>query len=115
VADANGEAAVRKGLVFLFDRLLGETLDPASPRVDEALALFTEVHQSLAEAKNTEFVCAATLDVSAPNIDASGVLAPYSHPALPAQRQITTDPTFTIRAWQAVVWYLLSEPAFFLE
>ena len=44
-----------------------------------------------------------------------GAQDPTTNTDLPAERQIKTDDAYTIRAWQAVIIYLLSDYKFLYE
>lgn len=116
------EAKVRRALVRLHARLLNEELEPTSPRIDESFALFSDAWQALRSAGRQSFAngtviegCAATEDHDTPVRDMAGDVVAHQLQPLPAGRQITSDNNYTLRAWQAVVWYLLSEPRFLME
>ncbi len=105
--DSN-ESAIRENLVYLHDRILGETLEEDDPAIEATLALFSDTWaQGLANiADKSEGVgigqCQAVKD-------------PTTNTDLPAERQIKNDEAYTLRAWQAVVIYLLSDYKFLYE
>jgi len=102
------EAAVRKNIVHLHDRILGETLEPGDPAVDATLALFYDTWaqgtQNMVDKLETNSLgpCPAVKD-------------PTTNTDLPIERQIKTDDTYAVRAWQAVIIYLLSDYKFIYE
>ena len=110
VADtpAAAEAAIRDNIVYLHERILGETLDPSDPEITATLDLYLDTWNAgtKAVADKTEGTglgaCQAVKDPTI-NMD------------LPAERQIKSDDLYTIRAWQAVIIYLLSDYKFLYE
>jgi len=102
------EAAIRDNLVHLHDRILGESVGPNSAAVNATYKLFAETHaqgvQNLADESESSSLgaCQALKD-------------PTTNTDLPAERQIKADPGYAIRAWQAVVIYLLSDYKFLYE
>ncbi len=102
------EDAIRNNLVYLHDRILGETALPDDPAIDASYKLFADTHaagvQALLDQTETAGLgpCQALKD-------------PTTSAELPADRQISTDDTYVIRAWQAVVTYLLLDYKFLHE
>ncbi|MBK7829947.1 DUF1588 domain-containing protein [Nannocystis sp.] len=102
------EGAIRKNIAHLHDRVLGEVVAEDSPEVDATLALFYDTWtagvQSIADKTETTSLgsCQALKD-------------PTTNTDLPAERQIKLDETYAIRAWQAVIIYLLSDYKFLYE
>ncbi|HEY0132551.1 MAG TPA: hypothetical protein VGB85_00690, partial [Nannocystis sp.] len=102
------EGAIRKNIVHLHDRILGETLEVDDPAVDATLALFYDTWaqgvKNMTDKVETNGLgpCPAVKD-------------PTTATDLPAERQIKTDDNYTIRAWQAVIIYLLSDYKFLYE
>jgi hypothetical protein len=100
--------SIRANIKHLHWRLLGEELADDSPELERTYQLFRETWlagaQNLADAveSNNLSPCAATKD-------------PNTNTALPDELKLTTDPLYTIRAWQAVVAYLLSDFSFLYE
>ncbi len=122
VPHPQGAPKLRRALVRLHARLLNEELEPSSARIDQSFALLADAWQLLRTAGQPGFSnggiiegCAATEDHDNPVRDMAGAVVNHQLQPLPAARQITSDPNFTLRAWQAVVWYLLSEPRFLME
>jgi hypothetical protein len=90
-----GERAIRSAIVYLHERLLGQEDEPDSEPVEQTYRLFEGV---VAEAKQTEglgtresYFCGGREDFN------------------------TDDPHFTMRAWRAVVTYLLRQQDFLYE
>ena len=102
------EGAIRRNIVYLHDRLLGEVLADDDPAVDATLALFydtwTQGQKNIADKTESTGIgtCPAVKD-------------PTTNTELPVERQIKTDETYAIRAWQAVIIYLLSDFKFLYE
>ncbi|MEZ4427307.1 MAG: hypothetical protein R3A51_06355 [Nannocystaceae bacterium] len=106
------EAAIRDNLVHLHRRVLGEELAADDPEITRAFALFSETQSEGAasvasdeegsESINIVSTCRATVD---PN---TGV-------DLPMDQQIIADESYSVRAWMAVVSYLLGDYRFLYE
>jgi hypothetical protein len=107
-ADAT-PAAERRTLQRLHDRFLGERLADDAPALDEA------------HARLLDFRAAGAQGLAAGRIarDLSAECRAETHFAtgevLPGERRITTDPTYAIRAWQAYLVSLMTDPRFYLE
>jgi hypothetical protein len=102
------EEAIRNNLVYLHDRILGDTVGPNDPAVDASYALFAD---TLAQG-----VKAIADDTESTSLGSCQALKdPTTNTDLPAERQIKTDDTYVIRAWQAVIVYLLSDYEFLYE
>ena len=100
-ASAEADEAIRKTAVYLHERILGryESLDsPNSPDIDRTVGLFTDLVQEAAKTPSLEkresYYCRANRDQPGATAD---------------------DPHYTIRAWRAVVTYLLRRPEFLYE
>ncbi len=129
---AESEPKIRKNIQELYWRLLGETVDVASPEVNRAYSLFVDVWKELEEADlkgngNNKGIgngrCAATTDWDKGarfEPDANGNIravfpelkprpdkAPYE-----AGMRLDKDENFTVRSWQAVMTYLLTDYRF---
>ena len=102
------EDAIRNNIVHLHDRILGEAVGPNDASVNASYKLFADTYSQGVQAliDQTESTslgsCQALKD-------------PTTNTDLPAERQIKTDDTYVIRAWQAVVIYLLSDYKFLYE
>ena len=102
------EDAICNNLVYLHDRILGDTVGPNDAAVNASYKLFADTYaaglQAMLDKTETNSLgsCQATKD-------------PTTNTDLPVERQIKTDDTYVIRAWQAVVIYLLSDYKFLYE
>ncbi len=102
------EEAIRANLVHLHARVLGDEVAPDSKEVDASYTLFHETFvqgvKNMADMteNNSLGACQAIKD-------------PTTNTDLPPERQVKTDDTYAIRAWQAVVIYLLSDYKFLYE
>lgn len=101
--------AIRENIRYLHYRVLGEDLEIDDPEIDRTYRLFTETLNEGLQALEAEEV---------------GTWLPWAcrsenHPEtgedLPESRVIQTDETYTIRAWMAVLTYLLSDYRFLYE
>lgn len=105
---ADAEAKIRANIQHLHARILGEQLADGDPELERTYTLFVETFDAGAQniVDKTESTslgtCAATKD---PN---TGV-------ALADADKLTADELYTIRAWQAVVAYLLADYTFLYE
>ena len=127
---AGSEAKIRAAIVALHWRLLGEELAPDSEEVSRTYAFFVDVWKDLEKADlskapgNTgkgfaNYRCNAQVD-----FDAAPVPDGNNEPKFPKLQDrtagapyvfgqvLTEDPNYTIRAWQAVLTYLLSDYRF---
>ena len=102
------DAKIRANIQHLHARLLGEQLADDDPELERTYTLFLDTwtagQQNLVDDTESTSLgsCGATKD---PNTGA----------ALPDADKLTTDDLYTIRAWQAVVAYLLSDYTFLYE
>ncbi len=89
------DAQIRLAIVYLHQRVLGRYDAPDSPEVDRTFKLFAGVVADAAARKGVEKVenwtCRQGLEKPVP------------------------DPKYTVRAWRAVVTYLLRRPEFSYE
>lgn len=133
VAVPEAEGKIRQNIAYLFFRLLGETVDPNGPEASRAYSLFVDVWKDLEESdlkgggnnkgigsgrciaendwdKGTKFEpdqngnVRAVFEKLRPRPDAK---TPYE----PGMR-LDRDDNFTVRSWQAVVTYLLTDYRF---
>lgn len=94
------DAAIRKTIVHLHERILGRYDAADSPDVDRTFKLFAAI---VADAKNQKGVEKQEAYACRPDRDAPGASAKAA------------DPNYTIRAWRAVVTYLLRRSEFLYE
>ena len=93
--DHEAEAAIRAAIVHLHDRVLGRDDAADSPEVDRTYALFAGI---VADA------------------EARGNVEPREiYHCRDGNEQRVPDPHYTIRAWRAVVTYLLRQHEFLYE
>ena len=94
-ASAEADAKIRQAIVYLHQRVLGRYDVPESPEVERTFQLFAGIVSDAAEHPNHEaqesYACR------------QGLLAPVP------------DPKYTVRAWRAVVTYLLRQQEFLYE
>ena len=97
------EAKVRAGLVHLHEQILGETHVADDDDINRAWSLWLETWRETTAANSTSLVfqCRGRWD-------ASGV-------DLPLTDRIENDTNFTIRAWMAVITYLLADYRFLYQ
>jgi len=117
--DANGfevedaASAIKANIQYLHQRLLGEYLDLEDPEIQRTYDLYLEVWKDgrdklelLPEeggySQQLPFECQAVNDF-------------WSGQPLPAERQIVNDETYTVRAWMAVLSYMLADYRFLHE
>ncbi len=105
------DAAIRANLVYLHDHLLGESLEPDDPEIDRSYAVFEAVYEDgqaglmlpeNAYPTSLPGPCRATTD-------------PISGEAIPDGQQIVDDPDYTVRAWMAVLTYMLGDYRYLYE
>ncbi|MBM4359228.1 MAG: hypothetical protein FJ096_14080 [Deltaproteobacteria bacterium] len=111
LAIAPAEEAIRKTLVHLYDRLLGETHAVDDPEIDRAFNLYVEVWRLGKEG------LAATEKPLSPDLpyDCRAERDYYSGTPFPDDRKVTTDFKYVIRSWMAVVTYMLGDYKFLYE
>jgi hypothetical protein len=113
--DANGfeipavTEAIRANIQYLHWHLLGEELAADDPEIDRTYALFLEVWRDGKRGIGLgEYQAGLPGDCQA-NVDF------WTDQALSDAERITNDPDYTIRAWMAVMTYLLSDYRFLHE
>lgn len=104
--DPDAQAAIRKNIRFLHARLFGEQLAEGDPEIERTYSLFVDTYRegqkalaSSAAAEELPWACRT-----------ANVL-----PSIPDDKDIASDPTFTIRVWMAVLKAMLSDPSFLYE
>ncbi len=105
--DAGAQLAIRQNLVLLYQKLLAETHAVDDEEIAAAYALFEDTYKELKASGKTGLVCQGLYEPRKFGI-------PYGE-ALPAGQQITTDNSFTIRAWATVIHALLTDDRFLYE
>lgn len=95
-ASADADAKIRRTIVHLHDLVLGEFTAPDSPEVNRTFELFAGVVGDAAQRKEIEpsetYHCRSSLP-----------------------RESFADPEYTVRAWRAVITYLLRQQSFLYE
>ncbi|HWE01450.1 MAG TPA: hypothetical protein VG326_03495 [Tepidisphaeraceae bacterium] len=94
-ASSAGDARIRRAIAFLHQRVLGRYDAPDSPEVDRTFLLFAEIVSEAAGRKG--------IDRQENYFCRRGVAGPVA------------DPKYTVRAWRAVLTYLLRRPEFLYE
>lgn len=99
----NNIAMIRQNIAALYDIVLGEQVAVDSPQVDIAYNLFVETWREI-----------STSGMVMPDL-CRGIYDPATGAAVPREMQITGDPSGAVRAWQAVMTYLLSDYRFLYQ
>ncbi len=106
--------AIRQNIVYLHQHILGERLALSDPEVDRTYQLFFDTWKegragmtdddetTIPQGEWLPWSCHADWD-------------PWTGGELPEEVRIETDPNFTIRAWMAVVTYLLADYRFLYQ
>jgi hypothetical protein len=92
---AEDDAEIRQAIVHLHARILGRMDATDSAEVDRTFALFADIVKDAGEQK--------------------GLDNRESYYCRREEKDLPTDPQYTIRAWRAVVTYLLRRPEFLYE
>lgn len=117
------EAAIRKNIVALYARVLGETVEPNGEEANAAYKLFTDTHAELTKTAKPDALpwsCRGRWDRAKGQVRSCGTAGQpdyrevcYGSDAdLPEAQRIDQDKTYTIGSWMAVVSYLLSDYRF---
>ncbi|MCA9652333.1 MAG: hypothetical protein H6712_14730 [Myxococcales bacterium] len=107
----SGESAIRANLVHLHGHLLGETLEPNDPEIDRSYEVFTSVWE---DGQAGLLLETDPYAVSLPN-PCRATTDPVSGDAIAAESQIVDDPDYTVRAWMAVMSYMLGDYRYLYE
>jgi hypothetical protein len=94
-ASAEADAKIRQTIVQVHQRILGRDDAPDSPEVSRTFQLFAGIVQDAAERKGVE------------SVEIYSCRQDIEHPV--------PDPKYTVRAWRAVITYLLRRPEFLYE
>lgn len=106
--DTSAEA-IKKNIQYLHAHVLGESLPTGDPELERTYQLFVDTWK---EGKAAIAATTLTADL------ASACRArknPYTDQDLPTADRLEKDPDYTVRAWMAVVTYLLSDFHFLYE
>lgn len=101
--------AVRKNAQYLHAQILGEDLPLADPEIDRTVQLFTDTIT-----EGAQKITAGTLSGSLPWA-CQGRRNPVTGEVLADTAKLTQDKDYVVRAWMAVVTYLLSDYRFLYE
>lgn len=103
---------IKQNIQYLHAHVLGEDLEAGDPEIDRTYQLFVETWREGKGFVDDEldttvgewmvYQCQARIDLA-------------TGEDLPDDQQLRTDPNYTIRAWMAVVTYLLSDYKFLYE
>ena len=100
----DAEAKIKKTLVDLHYRVLGEKLDVNDGEIERTFQLFVKTWRELRDLKKTELV-----------YDCQGRWNLATGEDLPKEAVIDNDKNFTVRSWMAVMTFLLSDYKFLHE
>jgi len=117
------EAAIRKNIVALFQRILGEKIEPNGEEANAAYTLFADTFNELKTAAKPDaltYRCRGLWDRNKAESKSCGKVGDpdyrancyYGEVDLPDAQKINNDKYFTIGPWMAVVTYLLSDYRF---
>jgi hypothetical protein len=97
-------ADIKANIQYLHQYILGETLAIDDPEIERTYQLFLDTWHELSQSGDTSLVweCQAQTDPTTGN-------------KLPAGTTIGDDKNFTLRSWQAVLAYMLSDYKFLYE
>ena len=109
VIDPLFSTAAKANIQYLFRRLLGEDLPLADPEIESAYELFYDVWSDGQEGLENE-----TYSRDVP-YSCRGYWDRPTNNQLPSEVQIRRDDTYSIRAWMAVLTYLLSDYFYLYE
>jgi hypothetical protein len=108
-ANPAAEPLIRQNLVYLHQQILGETLAPDAPELNRTYQLFIDTWnegranvKAKTESDGLTWACRARVD-------------PYTGVDLAEGEKLEKDANYAIRAWSAVVTYLLSDYKFLYE
>lgn len=97
-------AAIKKNIQYLHQLFLDEDLALDDPEIDRTYHLFLDTWHEVSQSGNNELEYAC-----------SGRWSPIDGSELPEDVRIEDDPNFTLRSWQAVMTYLMSDYKFLYE
>jgi hypothetical protein len=100
---------IKQTIAHLHDHILGEKLEATDPEVERTYQLFLETWR-----EGTEKLSVNELDSNLPD-RCWAVSDFWTGTPIPQEQQITADEKYTIRSWQAVLTYMLSDYKFLYE
>lgn len=101
--------AIRENIQYLHERILGERLDLDDPEIDRSYQLFEETwREGVAKVASEEVSRSITWRCQ-------GRANPANGEELPDEQRVNRDENYAVRAWLAVVTYLLSDYRFLYE
>jgi hypothetical protein len=105
------EEGIRAALVNLHAHMLGERLTPTHPEINRTFNLFLETWREGKQKMSAE------MDPLSSNLpgECQANSDPFTGVGYPEELRVTEDDTYTIRAWMAVVTYLLTDYQFLYE
>jgi hypothetical protein len=103
------QQGIKQTIVNLMERVLGERLNVDHPEVERAYQLFVETWR-----EGTEKIDDGQIGTELPYACAAYEDLTTGQP-LPEDQQVTQDEKYTVRAWMAVMTYLLSDFRFLYE
>ncbi len=109
------EQEIRANIQYLIEGTRGVVEPLDGPEVEAAYQLFAETYADLAAAGDPSLpeACQGKWDRATPvGVSCSPICSSYVDTPLAAEDQITDDATYTIRAWMAVVSYLVADYRF---
>lgn len=104
--------AIKLNLQHLHKHLLGEEVDVNSPEIARTYEIFTAVQESGAASVASEEEGSEAIDIVS---TCQAKTDPNTGDAIADENQIVADETYSVRAWSAVVTYLLMDYRFLYE
>lgn len=101
--------AIKKNIQYLHAHMLGEALELGDPELERTYKLFVETRD---EGKAAITAKSLTEDLV---YSCRARKNPYTDADLPTADRLEKDPDYTVRAWMAVITYLLSDFHFLYE
>lgn len=105
------EDRIRDNIVYLHDHLLGERIDADDEEVERTFQVFMGVWED-GQAGMLDPVAPYPTAVPGP---CQATTDPATGEPLPPERVLVEDPTYTARAWMAVLNYMLADYEFLFE
>jgi hypothetical protein len=102
-------ADIKKNLRYLHAHVLGEALEPGDPELERSYRLFFETWK-----EGGDKIASAEIGSSIPYA-CRARKNPFTDQDLPAEERLEQDPRYVVRAWMAVLTYLLADFGFLYE